>query len=467
MAPVARAIPAGLLAALCVVSAANAAHPIQTGLYLTTNTPSAYQQAYAAGTSVVRIAVPWATVAPSPLPASFDPRNPDDPAYTWSGIDAQVQLAVTHHLQPLLTLYEAPAWAQTGPGDLNNGALRVNVRAFGDFAAAAAARYDGMHDGLPRVRYWQAWNEPNVNVYLSPQFTGQRPTSPAMYRSLVNAFAASVHAAQPGNLVVAGGLSPFTVERGATVTIGPLRFMRQLLCMSAGSRPRPTCHTKVDFDVWAHNPYTSGDATHHAANHDDVSLGDLPTMRQLLDAAYQAGQIASTAVPAFWITEFSWDSNPPDPHGVPLALHARWTAEAVYQAWNSGVSLLVWLQWRDAPYPQDSYQSGLYFVDGRPKPALTAFRFPFVAYLRSGGALVWARTPWGRAGTVVIERRAGASWTRVATIRTDRYGIIDENLPGSYTKSDFLRARSAGLVSLPFSLREPPDRPLNPFGGGG
>jgi hypothetical protein len=458
-----------LLLSLCVVPSASASHPIQTGVYLSGAGPSplVYEQAQAAGATIDRIAVRWDSVAPSAPPPGFNPRDPDDPAYNWSAVDAEVQLAAAHGLEPLLTLYEAPRWAETGPGDLSGGASRVDPTAYGDFAAAAAARYDGSHDGLPRVRYWQAWNEPNVNVYLAPQFAYGAPTSPTLYRAMVNAFADAVHAAQPGNLVVAGGLSPFTVVRGATMTIGPLRFMRELLCMSSGPHPKPTCRVRVDFDIWGHNPYTSGDATHKAANPDDVSLGDLPRMRSLLDAAYAAGHIASRGRPGFWVTEFSWDSNPPDPHAVPLALHARWTAEALYQAWRSGASVLIWLQWRDAPYPSSSFQSGLYFIDGRPKPALAAFRLPFVAYTRPHGVYVWARTPSGRPGTVVIERRVGAAWKPVATVRADRYGIAQRTLTGTYTQQDFLLARVAGAVSVPFSLRQPPDRQVDPFGGGG
>ena len=50
----------------------------------------------------------------------------------------------------------------------------------------------------------------------------------------------------------------------------------------------------------------------------DVSVAELPEMKSALDeAAVSAGDVASARPPAFWVTEFSWDSDPPDPGGVP------------------------------------------------------------------------------------------------------------------------------------------------------
>ena len=435
----------------------------------TNDDASSYSRAQQAGTSVVRIPVIWSSVAPAVRPAGFDSLNPADPAYNWGPTDTQVNLAVSHNLQPMLTLYQAPKWAQSGPGDKSTGGVRVDAAAFAQFAAAAATRYDGSH-GHPRVRYWEVWNEANVNVYFSPQYSHGVVAAPVAYRTMVNLFAAAVHRVASGNVVVAGALSPFTVIRGATVTIGPLKFMRALLCMSGGAHPHPTCNQRVAFDVWSHHPYTSGDATHKAFNPNDVSLGDLPRMRALLDAAYAAGHIVSTGRPGFWVTEFSWDTAPPDPKGVPLALHARWTAEALYRMWLAGVDLVIWLQLYDDPFPATQTQGGLYFRNGwdnataRPKPSLTSFTFPFVAYLASGGVSVWARTPWGRPGTVVVQRKVGSAWRSIATMRSDRFGIVQGKIAGQFTKKDWLRARVGGKTGIPFSLTQPPDRFVDPFG---
>ena len=178
----------------------------------------------------------------------------------------------------------------------------------------------------------------------------------------------------------------------------------------------------------------------------------------------------------WWATEFSWDTNPPDPNALPMWLHKRWVAEALYRMWRNGISLVTWFGIRDSSSARPGegvFQCGLYFgCQGgpdcwRPKPSLTAFRFPFVAFKGRDGVRIWGRTPWGRRGRVVIERRDGG-WQRVATLRSDRYGIFTRVLRAP--RRGYLRARllpqsgQPGELSVPFSLKDVPDRSVDPFG---
>src|SRR5215208_889298 len=391
---------------------------------------AAFRRVRAAGASVARVIVDWRAVAPTARPAGFRDADPRAPQYRWAAIDRQVRQAVAAGLQPILTVTNAPAWATEQPS--KRGPYNPSAAALGRFATAAATRYGGAFETLPRVRYWQVWNEPNLNLFLTPQFTATIPTSPALYRALVNRFAAAVHRAHADNLVVAGGLSPFTVSNGYAESVAPLRFMRNLLCMSAGAHPRATCSSRVEFDVWSHHPYTSGDPTHKARLPDDVSLGDLPEMRRLLDAAVAARHVVHRVPVRFWVTEFSWDTNPPDPKAVPATLHARWVAEAMYRMWQAGVSLVVWFQLRDEPPPPNyDFQSGLWFRGGaglatdRPKPALAAFRFPFVAFSGRRGIDFWGRVP-ASAGANVELYVAGrnARYRRVLRVRANGVGVF-------------------------------------------
>jgi hypothetical protein len=97
---------------------------------------------------------------------------------------------------------------------------------------------------------------------------------------------------------------------------------------------------------------------------------------------------------------------------VPLYRQARWYEQDLHLFWAQGASMAVTLQLRDSPAGKGySYtnQSGVYFLDGSPKPSQTAFRFPFVAQ-RTGRdrVLVWGIAP--RAGRVKIQARRGGRW---------------------------------------------------------
>jgi len=212
----------------------------------------------AANATKVRIVALWASIAPAEKPSEFTANDPGDPAYKWASLDNGVRTAVARGLTPFITVMDAPRWAEQGQGEAHLGDLKPSLPAFSAFATAIARRYAGGYAGLPRVRYWQVWNEPNVTVYLRPQFNGNKPHAPAHYRQVVNVFARAVHAVRRDNKVIAGGMSPFTLKVGDIETMAPLRFMRELLCMSSGPGPRRACKTTVEFDIWAHHPYTSG-----------------------------------------------------------------------------------------------------------------------------------------------------------------------------------------------------------------
>jgi hypothetical protein len=425
----------------------------------------------AAGASAVRIIVPWASVAPQNRHAAFDPANPFEPAYKWEPIDRQVKAAAARGLRPILTIASAPAWAQPRAPAQGAGPFRPDPVQLGRFARAAADRYSGAHEGLPRVRHWQVWNEPNLTLFLSPQFEGRTAVAPAHYRRMVNEMGAAVRAVRADNLVVAGGTAPFRDLAVTHTNWGPLGFMRALLCLDR--QLRRTCNARVRFDVWAHHPYTSGGPTRRAVLADDVSLGDLGAMRRVLHAGVRAGTVVSRGTPQFWVTEFSWDTNPPDRGGVPPVLHARWTAEALYRMWTHGVSLVTWFLLRDEPLATSFYQSGLYFrgpslARDRPKPALQAFRFPFVAFAQhaQGRVHVWGRTPSGRRARVLVEQQFRGGWKRLGIVQANANGIFQARFASHRT--GFVRARTVdrGERAVPFSLARVPDRTFHPFGSG-
>jgi hypothetical protein len=444
--------------------------PLATGvvdpaLFNSAQRQTAFSLSRSAGAKYVRIGVSWSAIAPGTRPEGFVASDPTSPGYSWAGMDAVVQAVDSAGLIPILDVSGTPGWAEARPPQgVNAGTPKA--AALGDFAQALAAHYDGTND-LPAEHVFEVWNEVNNSLFLGP-------VSANSYRGMVNAFAAGVHAVDPANLVVAGGLDPFGHPKGAKqkwYSVAPLAFMRSLLCLSKGAHPHATCGDAVHFDIWSHHPYTFGGAFGHAKSPDDIELGDLPRMRALLQAGVRLHHVVSTHPVKFWVTEFGWDSKPPRPRAAPMALASRWTAESLYQAWRSGVTLLTWFDLQDRPSPSP-YQSGLYFHSSsldkaRAKPVRTAFRFPFVAYLGKSSVTVWGRDATSSSTRVTIQLRHGksGSWRTVAYNVANSNGIFRAALKVSATKNDWLRAVAAGSgKSLPFSLSVPKDPHIGPWG---
>src|SRR3954469_8940678 len=453
-----RVLVLALAASAASTADAAPAQPLETAFvdpveFTSPTADLALSHAVKAGATAIKIPLFWDTIAPATRPSHFRPADPLEPAYDWQGLDTEVRNVRSHGLEPFVYIAGPPSWAIRKL----DGFPRVDPEQYRLFVLAAVRRYSGRTQGLPRVRYWEAWNEPNK--VPGREF---KPAAAGWYREIVNAFAASAHTVS-GNAVIAGGLAPF----GISTAVAPLAFMRSLLCVSSGRRPHATCSAKVHFDIWSTDPYSAGGPTHQAYRRNDVSVGDLPEMKDVLDAGVRIGHVVSAQPMRFWVTEFSWDSSPPDPKGVPVALEGRWVAEALYRIWSAGVSLVTWFTLRDQPVRTSPYQSGLYFrgpslARDRPKPALTAFRFPFVAFPRAKKVFVWARTPSGRGATIVVEQRSSSGWRRVGVLHANRVGIGSATLPARGRGP--LRGRIANDASLPFSLVAPPDHVYQPFG---
>lgn len=463
---------------LAVGPATAASQPLTTGIATVEDDPVAFKHVGETGARFVMKAVSWPEVAPEEEPSEWQPADPADPHYDWSAVDAWIANSVAGGLSPVVQIYGAPKWAQGchAPGAAPDVPCEPDRAMLADFATAAAKRYSGQFGGLPRVRYWQALNEPNLSLFFNPQFKNGKPVSPMLYRKLINAFYFAVKSVDSSNLVLAAGLGPIARPRS---TIGPMRFARLLLCMAGRRNPHPTdgsCDGGVHFDIFDIHPYTTGGPTHEG-HVDDVELGDLDKLQELLSAADRAGRIKGRySRTPLWITEFSWDSKPPDPGGLPMRTLKRWTAEALYQAWSEGVSRFFWLCLRDnAPNPMlpfsETIEAGLYFrgatvAEDRPKPNMYAFRFPFVAYSRNNGFFFWGRTPTSTAGSVTIQVQEGGQWRDATVARADANGIFTGVAEGTYGRHQhgMVRALYRGEEAVPFSLHPVRDFHQPPFG---
>jgi hypothetical protein len=469
------------LAAAPRAASAKGPAPLTTGV---TNVGSDEQVSFdrtkAAGAKFVRIPLEWPHIAPAAQPASWNPEDPADPNYRWQDADFAVARAVEAGLVPVLQVDGVPTWAQRcqTPPALPDAVCDPDPAALASFSTAAARRYSGKFLNLPRVQYWQGLNEPNLSLFFFPQYdTEGHALSPGLYRALINSFYGAVKGVDPSNLVLAAGLGPIAVK---SWTIGPMQFARTMLCMTGSKNPKPmkgNCGGGVDFDIFAIQPYTTGGPTHEGGVN-DVELGDLPKLQELIAAADRAGRINSQFKHTpLWITEFSWDSQPPDPGGLPMDILTHWTSEALYTAWSAGVSHFFWYSLRDGLHqPGQSYsdtlESGLYFRSGgevqqdQPKEVLYAFRFPFVAFPRHKGLFFWGRTPESTAGKVAIQVFDGKKWRNVATARASKAGMFTGTASTTYgkDKTGYARALYRGQNSLSFSMKPIPDFVHPPFG---
>lgn len=417
------------------------------------------------GAQMVRLNVVWSRVAPLSPPRSFDASDPASPYYHWAATDAAVRDLTAHGLKVMIDVLAAPKWAE-GPGMPAYeppGTWRPNAAKFAAFATAIARRYDGRypdpgHPGhdLPKVSYWQPWNEPNLDEYLSPQWTrgpgGWVDTSPVVYRRLLNSFYAAVKSVSPANFVISAGTAPYgdlpQEDRPGEQRMPPVRFDRDLFCLQGATTLTPThCPDPPHLDALDHHVYSVYGPLWHAANRDDVATPDTYKLAAVLRAAQRAGTVLPRGPKQQWVTEISWSSKPPNPQGVPLAKHALWYEQAMYELWRQGVDTVLFLLIRDSagsaagPGPE----GGLYFVDGRPKPAARAFRFPFVTRrLGADRIQLWGRSPLS--GKLRIERLSGGRWTVVQTLGVSRYGVFVSTLAlhGAAT----LRAQVGDQTSL-------------------
>jgi hypothetical protein len=385
----------------------------------------------------VRLTVYWSSVAPFNLPAGFQASNPAAPAYRWSALDQAVKAATAEGLHVVLLVLAAPTWAEGSgmPGSASPGSWNPSPSALGAFAHAIALRYSGRFadpllpgSKLPKVTYFQGWDEPNLPIYLEPQWVQESngaivPESPDLYRGLLNSFYSAVKAVQPHAFVLAAGTAPYGDPPGG-IQMSPLTFLREMFCLTSTLRAKP-CPDPPHFDALDHHPYAV-DPMAKAVQPNDVGVPDLGKIFHVLHAAQRVGHALPIGPKSLWITEFDWASNPPSQQAFSLTVQAQFTSLSLYDFWRQGVSHAFWFQLRDPLIPNNIFTgAGLYFASGVAKPAAAAFRFPFVAMPVTGRknlVTIWGRAPV--AGTVVISKRVGQGWHRLLKLTTTSGGIF-------------------------------------------
>ena len=452
-----------LLIALALPTAASATRGLTTGFsdgdeYQSPSTTPSQRNLWLnrtvdAGAGIVRLGIEWPAIAPNRPP---DPTNPDSASYDFSLIDAAVTDAAAHGLKVLLSINHAPTWAEgpNRPASAQTGTWDPNPSDLADFSQAVASRYSGSHAGLPAVQAIEVWDEPNSGDWLTPQFTGKNFTGAAHYRDMLNAAYASIKSVNPKVQVVVGGTDPYGDPPGGPYPASgararPVQFWQQVFCVKPtktkkkkGKKPATVkyvrtagCNGTVNFDVFAHHPIdnTGGGPLKSGPSRYDASTPDLGRVVSVLRGAEKVGTVARTKHPV-WVTEFWWDSKPPNPVGANLATQARWIQQSMYLFWKAGASVAINFQLDDAldrPNVHAGFQSGIYFNDGRAKPSVTAFSFPFVTdRINSKTLFAWGKAP--ESGKLLIQRQQGSSWRTVKKLQVSKGSVFTTklSLPG-------------------------------------
>jgi hypothetical protein len=436
----------------------------------------------ALGGSVARIPVDWRNVVEADPPAGFQASDPASPAYRFAQLDAAVRSAVAGGLQPLLVVSHAPAFAEAPHRwpYAYPGSWAPSPAALEEFAAAIASRYDGafpdpLHAGaaLPRVRLFQAWNEPNLARYLEPQWVavGRRWSafSPRLYRQLLNGFYAGVKSVQPSDTVAAAGIAP-EGEPAGVGAMAPVTFLEDLLCLGAAEA---SCPEKPHLDVLAFHPLSVFNPDVAAVSRLDVAVSDIAKITGLLAQAERLHTVLPAESHPVWVTELNWESSPPSSTGVPGSLQAAWVSRALHRLWVAGVSLVDW-QFLIDPYggtplasPDGSINlyprpAGLY-VPGpggntalaRPKRFLQGFTLPFDPLrVNRRQVRVWALLTHARQLALLQRQGRGGRWDMIALLHANGYGVLNRLL--RLTGPARLRLRTGKLVSAPISVPRTP-----------
>jgi hypothetical protein len=350
------------------------------------------------GAEIVKVQLRWSDVAPggSSKPAGFDGRSPA--SYNWGAVDGFVRDAEARGLQPFISLGgTAPRWASHGTRS-HPGTRRPSASGFEDFAFAAGQHFSGSA-GVPRVTLWSAWNEPNLSSWLSPQKSRHGvPLSPTLYRRLYLAFQKGLtESGHGGDTLLLGELMPLGGSGASRVP--PLVFLRELFCLNRhyrqirghAARVRG-CHRvgRIPTSGLAYHPYTPrGGPSAHTRQRDDASIGELGRLRRVLDALARRHKLPRRL--PIWITEYGFQTNPPDPFQFPLRRVPGFMDRSEWIAFrNPRVQSYSQYTLRDDRPASGglfrrwaNFQQGLRFASGKQKPGVySAYRMPAFVRLR-------------------------------------------------------------------------------------
>ena len=320
------------------------------------------------GVQLLRVHLNWGGRLGVARRKPAEPTDHEDRAYDWRLYDRIVIEAAEQGVEVVFTVFGTPPWANGGSTPTRAPRNEERLR---EFAYAAATRYSGTYrrrDGmfLPAVRLWTAWNEPNLQIGLVPQWRRVRGKwviqSAVDYARICNAVVDGVRTTMLKGRRVACGVTAARGNnnpKGKKPSVSPLAFMRAT--RRAGMR---------GFDAWAHHPYYGHPRETPSTpppGLGGVTLGNIDVLVRELTRLYGRKRV--------WITEYGYQTSPEDTlFGVPWDAQASYLREAFALARaHPRIDMLLWFLLRDEKDPA-RWQSGLVSAAGERKPSFEAFR---------------------------------------------------------------------------------------------
>jgi len=447
--------PAGAAASSRQVSIMQDDARVQSGSPLTRD--ETLDELRALGTDVVKIQLTWRDVAPASRPA--DPSSPS--AYGWETVDAAVAGIRSRGMRPYLTIGgRAPDYATGRRTARINGTFRPSAPELELFARAAGRRYAGLVD------LWSIWNEPGLTTWIQPQRDSRRrPLSPSIYRNLYLAgrrgLAATGHA---GDTILIGELAP--IGSRSSNKVGPVEFIRELACLDRRYRPFrgsartarrcPAALPRIPTSGFAYHPYTSRRGPRSIPRaRDDAPIGALSRVTRALDRVARRGRLPGRL--PLWITEFGFQTNPPDRFQVPIRRVPGYMDFSEYLAFrNRRVASYAQYTLFDIPLRGSGrdrfsdFQQGLRFSNGRRKAGVYgAWRMPLHVKAGRGNRLgVFGGLRGASPGTPVsLSVKTRGSYRRLAPTRLNSRGYF------SVTRRARSVARATVRVRIGSSVR--------------
>ena len=312
--------------------------------------------------SIVHALADWSQIAPE-KPAN--PLNGDDPAYNLSDLDTLVSTAPKYGLQVLITITGTPKWANGGK---TTNHPPTHLADLTNFAHMLAARYNGRRPGFGAVTRWSVWNEPNLQLFLTPQFNASgKIVSPQEYVKLWMAAYTGIKAGNSLAQVAAGetsnrGHNHPTAGNGINGTsdsVAPATFAN-LVAKAAPHLP---------FVAWAEHPYPSipHPSATQKATYPEVRLTNIDKFGASLQQWFHR------RVP-IWVTEWAEQTAPEYSQGggISHAQQAKDVKTAIQLAQASPyVEMFVWFIFRDST--SQTWFSGIENKTGARKPAYSAW----------------------------------------------------------------------------------------------